>query len=124
MRALTWLWRGLLFFLLFAFALNNQHLVEVKGVFGWHWQAPMIFVVLAVFALGCITGVMSMVPTWWRHRREARNRLLLMPEPVPGVGKASKAAASTDAAKREGPPSMPSELPFPPDMPAPRKAVK
>lgn len=120
MRALNWLWRGLLFFILFAFALNNQHLVELKWVFGWRWQAPMVFVVLAVFALGCVTGVLAMVPSWWRHRRTARNRQLLMPEPV-----APQAAGTV----RSGPspvsaPELPSELPFPPDMPAPRKPAK
>lgn len=120
MRALNWLWRGLLFFILFAFALNNQHLVELKWVFGWHWQAPMVFVVLAVFALGCITGVLAMLPSWWRHRRTARNRQLLMPEPVaaPNAGAGKASAATADASE------LPSELPFPPDMPAPRKPAK
>lgn len=125
MRALTWLWRGLLFVLLFAFALNNQHVVELKWMFGWHWQAPMVFVVLGVFALGCATGVLSMVPSWWRHRRDARTRQLLMPEPVPGAVKApGKPASASEALAPAGPPSVPSELPFPPDMPAPRKPAK
>ena len=119
MRALNWLWRGLLFFILFAFALNNQHVVELKWMLGWRWQAPMVFVVLAVFALGCVTGVLAMLPSWWRHRRDARNRQLLMPEPVAPATKAL-GAPGTDA----GPPTLPSELPFPPDMPAPRKPVK
>ncbi|MBH1986727.1 MAG: LapA family protein [Burkholderiales bacterium] len=122
MRALNWLWRGLLFFVLFAFALNNQHVVELKWMLGWRWQAPMVFVVLAVFALGCVTGVLAMVPSWWRHRREARTRQLLMPEPVPSTTKATGVTGltGTDA----GAPTLPSELPFPPDMPAPRKPVK
>ena len=124
MRALTWLWRGLLFFVLFAFALNNQHVVELKWMFGWHWQGPMVFVVLGVFALGCATGVLSMVPSWWRHRRDARTRQSLMPEPVPGATKPGSKTASGDASEAGGPPSLPSELPFPPDMPAPRKPAK
>ncbi len=119
MRALNWLWRGLLFFILFAFALNNQHLVELKWVFGWRWQAPMVFVVLAAFALGCITGVLAMLPSWWRHRRTARNRQLLMPDPV--TTPLGTAPASGSHAE---PLNLPSELPFPPDMPAPRKPVK
>jgi putative membrane protein len=120
MRALNWLWRGLLFFVLFAFALNNQHVVDLKWMMGWRWQAPMVFVVLAVFALGCVTGVLAMLPSWWRHRREARNRQLLMPEPVKPQAQAG--AAGTQADPAEG--ALPSELPFPPDMPAPRKPVK
>jgi lipopolysaccharide assembly protein A len=27
--------------------------------------------VLVVFAAGCALGVLAMVPSWWRHRREA-----------------------------------------------------
>ena len=122
MRTLNWLWRGLLFFILFAFALNNQHVVELKWLLGYSWQAPMVFVVLGVFALGCVTGVLAMLPSWWRHRREARNRQLLLPEPV------SKQAAPTPfdsgPTTRSGPPTLPAELPFPPDMPAPRKPAK
>ena len=72
MRTLNWLWRGLLFFVLFAFALNNQHTVDLKWFLGYQWQAPMVFIVLAAFALGCATGVLAMVPSWWRHRREAQ----------------------------------------------------
>lgn len=119
MRALNWFWRGLLFFVLFAFALNNQHFVELKWLFGWRWQAPMVFVVLAVFAMGCVTGVLAMLPSWWRHRRTARNRQILMPEPV-----ATSAASPTARASEAEPSHLPSQLPFPPDMPAPRKSGK
>lgn len=122
MRTLNWLWRGLLFFILFAFALNNQHLVELKWFLGYHWQAPMVFIVLGVFALGCATGVLAMVPSWWRHRREARNRALLLPEPVSKP--VSPTAFDSGPATRSGPLTLPAELPFPPDMPAPRKPAK
>ena len=123
MRALNWLWRALLFFILFAFALNNQHTVELKWFLGYRWQAPMVFIVLAVFALGCAVGVNAMVPSWWRHRRDARHRQKLMPETS---GPAS-AEAPTSPAKESiasAPVSLPPELPFPPDMPAPRKPAK
>ena len=122
MRTLNWLWRGLLFFVLFAFALNNQHTVELKWFLGYQWQAPMVFIVLTVFALGCVTGVLAMVPSWWRHRREARNRALLMPAPdTSDVGQTQipREGQGTTAAH-----TLPPELPFPPDMPAPRKPGK
>jgi putative membrane protein len=125
MRTLNWLWRGLLFFTLFAFALNNQHLVELKWFMGYRWQAPMVFIVLGVFALGCVSGVLAMVPSWWRHRREARNRQLLLPEPViPKEGEPGKATDKAGAGGTSGPSTLPAELPFPPDMPAPRKPAK
>jgi len=74
MRALVWLVRFAVFFTLFAFALNNQHASSVYWFFGYEWRAPMVFVVLAAFGLGCAFGIFAMVPSWWRHRRMARTR--------------------------------------------------
>jgi uncharacterized integral membrane protein len=120
LRTLNWLFRALLFFILFAFALNNQHVVQLKWFMGYQWEAPMVFIVLGMFALGCVAGVLAMVPSWWRHRRDARHRAHLQPEPQAPVqsGKGAPTAASTDAV------SLPVELPFPPDMPAPRKPAR
>ncbi|WP_418315898.1 LapA family protein [Piscinibacter sakaiensis] len=72
MRFLIWLWRALVFFILFAFALNNQQDAGVHWFFGYEWRAPMVFIVLTAFALGCAFGVFAMVPSWWKHRRVAR----------------------------------------------------
>jgi lipopolysaccharide assembly protein A len=72
MRAFTWALRAFVFFALFAFALNNQQETVVHWFFGIEWRAPMVLVMLAVFAAGCAIGVLAMVPTWWRHRREAQ----------------------------------------------------
>jgi putative membrane protein len=72
MRLLVWLFRGAIFFTLFAFALNNQQEAGVRWFFGQEWRAPMVFIVLGAFALGCAVGVFAMVPSWWRHRRVAR----------------------------------------------------
>jgi len=121
MRALIWLWRVLVFFVLFAFALNNKHSVDLNWFLGYQWRAPMVFIVLAAFAVGCVTGVLAMVPSWWRHRRNARHRQLLMPDAasakapthMPEAGDHQTAASE-----------LPAELPFPPDMPAPRKPSK
>jgi lipopolysaccharide assembly protein A len=74
MRILVWLFRAAVFFTLFAFALNNQHETSVRWFFGLEWRAPMVFVVLAAFAVGCAFGVVAMVPSWWRHRRRAQRR--------------------------------------------------
>ncbi len=72
MRILVWLLRALLFFTLFAFALNNLHLATVHWFFGMQWSAPLVIVVLAAFGLGCAAGVLAMVPPWLRTRRQAR----------------------------------------------------
>ncbi|WP_366937154.1 lipopolysaccharide assembly protein LapA domain-containing protein [uncultured Aquabacterium sp.] len=122
LRTLNWLFRALLFFILFAFALNNQHVVQLKWFMGYQWEAPMVFVVLAVFVLGCVAGVLAMVPSWWRHRRDARQRAHLQPEPQAPV-QAGKGLPTGDASAA-GPATLPAELPFPPDMPAPRKPAR
>ncbi len=72
MRIVVWLVRAVIFFTLFAFALNNQHEAAIRWFFGQEWRAPMVFIVLAAFALGCAFGAVAMVPSWWRHRRVAR----------------------------------------------------
>jgi uncharacterized integral membrane protein len=72
MRFFVWLFRVFIFFTLFAFALNNQHDASVKWFFGQEWRAPMVFIVLAAFGLGCAFGVVAMVPSWWKHWRVAR----------------------------------------------------
>jgi putative membrane protein len=82
MRVLVWIFRALIFFTLFAFALNNQQIANVRWFFGVEWHAPMVIVVLVVFAAGCALGVLAMVPAWWRHRREA---LRLAPPAAPGA---------------------------------------
>ena len=74
MRLLVWLVRAALFFLLFAFALNNQHEAAIRWFFGHEWRTSMVFVVLAAFALGCVFGVAAMLPSWWRARSTARSQ--------------------------------------------------
>lgn len=69
MRLIIWILKALVFFTLFAFALNNQHPASVKWFFGVEWQAPMVFVVLAAFAAGCALGVVAMVPGRWKARQ-------------------------------------------------------
>lgn len=100
MRALTWLLRAAIFFFLFAFALNNQHDAALQWFFGHQWRAPMVFIVLAAFALGCAFGVLAMVPSWWRHRRAAQRHQRPV-TPVPGE---TIAPPSADIAILEHPP--------------------
>ena len=75
MKQITWLFKWLLkaviFFTLFAFALNNQGDATVYFFFGTRWTAPTVLIVLSAFASGLVVGVLGMVPRWWRNRREA-----------------------------------------------------
>ena len=77
MRLIVWLFRAFVFFTLFAFALNNQQTASVHWFFGVQWQAPMVIVVLVAFAAGSAIGVLAMVPSWWRHRRQALRQSVL-----------------------------------------------
>jgi len=101
MRLIIWTLKALVFFTLFAFALNNQHPASVKWFFGVEWQAPMVFVVLAAFAAGCALGVVAMVPGRWRTRSQQKKSTPLTQEAPVGSD------AVTGAAPR-------AETPFPP----------
>lgn len=77
-----WLLKAALFFTLFAFALNNQQAVSVYFFFGTLWQAPLVLVVLVTFACGLATGILMMMPRWWKKRRNAHlNHLGVAGEP-------------------------------------------
>ncbi len=69
MKYVLWLLKAAIFFTLFAFALNNQHVVSVHFFFGTLWQAPLVLVVLAAFSAGLALGVLVMMPRWWKKRR-------------------------------------------------------
>jgi uncharacterized integral membrane protein len=69
MRLVVWLFRAFIFFTLFAFALNNQHVATVRWFFGAQWQAPLVIVVLVAFASGAAVGVLAMLPGWWQRLR-------------------------------------------------------
>lgn len=87
MRMLVWLFRVALFFVLFAFALNNLEEASLRWFFGYEWRTPMIVVVLVTFACGCIVGALAMLS----GRRRPR---------------------SDDPAKPEAPTTMLSEAPL------------
>ena len=96
MRTLVWLVRAAVFFTLFAFALNNQHASSVYWFFGYEWRAPMVFVVLAAFGLGCAFGIFAMVPSWWRQRRLSRNHMRRAGDKLVVAAPAAPAAESAE----------------------------
>jgi lipopolysaccharide assembly protein A len=68
-KYLAWLLKAAIFFVLFAFALNNQEAVEVQLFLGASWQAPLVIVLLAALVLGVFLGMGMMLPSWLRARR-------------------------------------------------------
>ena len=71
MKYLTWLLKAAIFFVVFAFALNNQEPVPVHLFFGNSFQAPLVLVLLLALGLGIVLGIAVMVPVWLRARRAA-----------------------------------------------------
>jgi lipopolysaccharide assembly protein A len=69
---LRWILKAAIFFTLFAFALNNQHVVEAHFFFSNVWKTPLIVLVLIAVTLGVVVGVLGMVPRWWRNRHAVR----------------------------------------------------
>ncbi len=70
MRYLSGLIKFLLFALLLSFAVKNSDPVVLRYYFGYQWQAPLVLVILLVFALGAATGVIACLGYLFRQRRE------------------------------------------------------
>ncbi len=96
MKYLVWLLKAAIFFTLFAFALNNQHLATVHFFFGHQWSAPLVLVVLAAFAAGLAVGALGMVPRWLSQRAAARRHQA-------AAAQATSAPSSTDGPPAAGP---------------------
>ena len=69
MKYLMWLLNAAIFFVLFAFALNNQEPITLRLFFGAQWQAPLVLVLLLTLLLGVLLGVIVMLPLWLRARK-------------------------------------------------------
>ena len=64
----------LVFLMVLGFALKNSHTVTFYAYLGQAWQAPLIIMLVLAFVLGALTGVLALLPTVFRLRREvARN---------------------------------------------------
>ncbi|MGC9163776.1 MAG: LapA family protein, partial [Thiomonas sp.] len=69
--------------------------VTLHLLFGTQWHTPMIVLLLVVFALGAVLGVLALLPSWMRHRRQASRRADAQPP--------DEAAARTTAPPAEFP---------------------
>ena len=61
----------LVFLLVLGFALKNSHSVTFYSYLDYVWQAPLIVMLVLAFVLGALTGVLALLPTLFRLRREA-----------------------------------------------------
>ena len=70
MRALIWLLRAAIFFMLFGLAIKNSGPVELRFFLNQAWQAPLSLVLLLTFAAGVVIGLAAALGAWTRQRRE------------------------------------------------------
>ena len=60
----------MLFLLLLGFAVKNDQSVMLKYFFGYEWNVSLLLVLLCIFGLGILIGVLSMLGSLFRQRRE------------------------------------------------------
>ena len=70
MRILTWTIRIVLFLLLLALAAKNVEPVKLRFFFDIELETPLVLLLLAAFALGAFFGVLALLTTVLRQRRE------------------------------------------------------
>jgi putative membrane protein len=70
MRIVTWAIRLVVFLLLAAFAAKNIEPVALRFYFDLALTAPLIVLLLGFFAAGALFGVLALVGTVLRQRRE------------------------------------------------------
>jgi uncharacterized integral membrane protein len=69
-RIVTWAIRLLVFVLLIAFAAKNVEPVTLRFYFDLALQAPLVLLLFAFFAAGALFGVLALLGTVLRQRRE------------------------------------------------------
>lgn len=83
MSIVWWLIRLVAFLLLLLFALQNQHPVELHGLFGGQVSWPLSWLLALTLLLGAVLGVVAMLPRVLRRKRAAA--------PVPATSTAQAA---------------------------------
>jgi lipopolysaccharide assembly protein A len=70
MRYVVWTLRILVFVVLLGFALKNTEPVVVRFYLGSQWEAPLVFILLVIFAVGAAAGVLATLGYVFRQRKE------------------------------------------------------
>ncbi|MGF6757178.1 LapA family protein [Paraburkholderia sp. GAS42] len=70
MKFIVWLIRVLVFVLLLVLAFANVQPATLNFLAGYSWQAPLILIGLAFFAVGLLAGLLSSMPAMFRLRLE------------------------------------------------------
>lgn len=64
----------LVFLLVLGFALKNSHTVTFYAYLDYVWQAPLIVMLGLAFVFGALAGVLAVMPSLFRVRRELARR--------------------------------------------------
>ena len=87
MHFLRWIVGAALFVALLFLSLQNSEPVTLKFYHWWSWQAPLVFVVLIVFAVGVSAGLLAGAMRSARLKRQLnrlrRERVRAHPTPGP-----------------------------------------
>lgn len=70
MRYLGWAVKILIFVVVLGFALQNSQVVTLHYFLGYVWEGPLVVLLLAAFVLGALFGLLALLPTLFRLRRE------------------------------------------------------
>jgi putative membrane protein len=70
MRLLFRIIAALLFIIFFGFALKNTQEVALHFFLDYEIRGPLVLILLGFFIVGAVLGVLAMMPTLFRHRRE------------------------------------------------------
>jgi uncharacterized integral membrane protein len=86
-RALTWAVRLIVFVLLVAFAAKNADPVTLRFYFDLAVQTPLVVVLFAFFLAGTLFGMLALIGTLLRQRREIARlkKQAQTPPPVAGL---------------------------------------
>ena len=79
MRIVTWTIRVLVFLLLIALAAKNVEPVTLRFFFDLALQTPLVLALFGFFALGALFGILALLGTVLRQRRE----IALLRKPPP-----------------------------------------
>jgi putative membrane protein len=88
MQAVVWILRFVIVVILVWFAVKNAQVIELNGLPGQVWQAPLVFVLLIVFVAGMLIGLLAWVPTVVRQRREVARLRKAAASPAPAASDA------------------------------------
>jgi uncharacterized integral membrane protein len=85
MRIVTWTIRLVLLLFLIVLAARNVEPVTLRFYSDFAWQAPLILLLFGAFAAGALFGILALVGTLLRQRREisALKKKLSPLEPSP-----------------------------------------